>query len=52
MNPLTQEEVQKINDHIATLGPDKREAKDQILNMFNKGGDEWIAYARSIISPK
>lgn len=50
MNPLTQEELAQVNDYIATLGPDKREEKDEILQKLRAGDAEFLPYIRNLIA--
>jgi hypothetical protein len=48
--PLTQDEVNRANEYIATLGPDKMEEKISLLNNFKLGPDVFNPIIRRLIN--
>lgn len=47
---LTQEEIQRANEYIATLGPDKIAEKKEILAKLKEGDEVFAPFIRALIN--
>ncbi len=49
-NTLTQQDINKANQYIASLGPNKLDEKRNIWEIYKKGGTEYINFIKQLVS--